>query len=191
MIWLGWDVKDQFYLTLLHITKTIKFSPFCRHLNHNCQVGVLNIHFRSPSTHKMSPWVKNMFTVVMPRILLMKRPLYAPKWVCECLPFKTLAKNWKKQLTCPKFWTPPTDISCCNLMLPIFAFVKTNCSCAKTLLLSKHEKDDASQVQHRVWRPSQADHKCNRSSGQQYQGNPVSSNALFNSPEHGSCQNIH
>lgn len=45
----------------------------------NSQVGVLNIHFRSPSTHKMSPWVKNMFTVVMPRILLMKRPLYAPK----------------------------------------------------------------------------------------------------------------
>ena len=43
------------------------------------QVGVLNIHFRSPATHKMSPWVKNMFTVVMPRILLMKRPLYAPK----------------------------------------------------------------------------------------------------------------
>jgi len=46
-------------------------------------VGVLNIHFRSPSTHKMSPWVKNTFTVVMPRILLMKRPLYAPKYTTD------------------------------------------------------------------------------------------------------------
>ena len=69
-------------LDFLHfIAVTINLSPFHHYFNPNSQVGVLNIHFRSPSTHKMSPWVKNMFTVVMPRILLMKRPLYAPKWV--------------------------------------------------------------------------------------------------------------
>ncbi|XP_018019541.1 acetylcholine receptor subunit beta-like 2 [Hyalella azteca] len=37
-------------------------------------VGVLNIHFRSPSTHKMSPWVKRIFIHIMPSLLLMKRP---------------------------------------------------------------------------------------------------------------------
>jgi len=42
-------------------------------------VGVLNIHFRSPATHKMSPWVRNTFLVVLPKLLLMKRPLYSPR----------------------------------------------------------------------------------------------------------------
>ncbi|KAK4288611.1 hypothetical protein Pmani_038368 [Petrolisthes manimaculis] len=42
-------------------------------------VGVLNVHFRSPSTHKMSPWVKRVFIHVMPRLLLMRRPQYDPK----------------------------------------------------------------------------------------------------------------
>ncbi|XP_023240040.1 acetylcholine receptor subunit alpha-like isoform X2 [Centruroides vittatus] len=39
-------------------------------------VGVLNIHFRSPSTHKMSPWVRRVFIHIMPRLLLMRRPLH-------------------------------------------------------------------------------------------------------------------
>ncbi|XP_050709501.1 acetylcholine receptor subunit beta-like 2 isoform X1 [Eriocheir sinensis] len=42
-------------------------------------VGVLNVHFRSPSTHKMSPWVKRVFIHVMPRLLLMRRPQYDPR----------------------------------------------------------------------------------------------------------------
>jgi len=46
-------------------------------------VGVLNIHFRSPATHKMSPWVRNTFLVVLPKLLLMKRPLYAPRYSVE------------------------------------------------------------------------------------------------------------
>merc|ERR1712130_567035 len=46
-------------------------------------VGVLNIHFRSPATHKMSPWVRNTFLVVLPKLLLMKRPLYSPRYSVE------------------------------------------------------------------------------------------------------------
>ncbi|XP_045599542.1 acetylcholine receptor subunit beta-like 2 [Procambarus clarkii] len=42
-------------------------------------VGVLNVHFRSPSTHKMSPWVRRVFINVMPRLLLMRRPQYDPR----------------------------------------------------------------------------------------------------------------
>ncbi|XP_065566592.1 acetylcholine receptor subunit beta-like 2 isoform X1 [Artemia franciscana] len=37
-------------------------------------VGVLNVHFRSPSTHCMSPWMKKLFIELMPRILCMRRP---------------------------------------------------------------------------------------------------------------------
>jgi nicotinic acetylcholine receptor len=34
---------------------------------------------RSPSTHKMSPWVKKVFLDVMPRMLMMRRPPYSPR----------------------------------------------------------------------------------------------------------------
>lgn len=36
-------------------------------------VGVLNVHFRSSSTHLMSAWVKRLFIDILPRILCMKR----------------------------------------------------------------------------------------------------------------------
>lgn len=35
---------------------------------------VINIHFRSPTTHEMSPWVKELFLKVLPRLLFMQRP---------------------------------------------------------------------------------------------------------------------
>lgn len=37
-------------------------------------VFVLNMHFRSPSTHVMSPWIRELFLNVLPRLLLMRRP---------------------------------------------------------------------------------------------------------------------
>ncbi|XP_077365002.1 acetylcholine receptor subunit delta [Festucalex cinctus] len=39
----------------------------------NCVV-VLNLHFRSPSTHVMSEWTKRLFLERLPRLLLMSRP---------------------------------------------------------------------------------------------------------------------
>jgi nicotinic acetylcholine receptor len=39
-------------------------------------VGVLNVHFRKPSTHRMTPWVRTLFIHMMPRLLLMKRPSF-------------------------------------------------------------------------------------------------------------------
>jgi len=42
-------------------------------------VTILNIHFRSPTTHKMAPWVKRIFIDIMPKILLMQRPHYVPR----------------------------------------------------------------------------------------------------------------
>jgi len=43
-------------------------------------VGVLNVHFRSPATHRMSPWVRTLFINVMPKLLFMQRPNYAPRY---------------------------------------------------------------------------------------------------------------
>ncbi|CAD7091651.1 unnamed protein product [Hermetia illucens] len=39
-------------------------------------VLVLNVHFRSPQTHTMAPWVRTVFINQLPRILVMRRPLY-------------------------------------------------------------------------------------------------------------------
>ena len=37
-------------------------------------VIVLNVHFRSPATHVMSPWVRKVFLDILPRLLVMRRP---------------------------------------------------------------------------------------------------------------------
>ncbi|XP_020279820.1 acetylcholine receptor subunit alpha-like isoform X2 [Pseudomyrmex gracilis] len=39
-------------------------------------VVVLNVHFRSPQTHRMAPWVKRVFIHILPRLLVMRRPQY-------------------------------------------------------------------------------------------------------------------
>ncbi|XP_047100474.1 LOW QUALITY PROTEIN: acetylcholine receptor subunit alpha-like [Schistocerca piceifrons] len=48
-------------------------------------VVVLNVHFRSPQTHKMAPWVKRVFIHILPRLLVMRRPQYqfeATRFAC-------------------------------------------------------------------------------------------------------------
>merc|ERR1712088_976675 len=37
-------------------------------------VVVLNVHFRSPHTHTMAPWVRRVFIHILPRLLVMRRP---------------------------------------------------------------------------------------------------------------------
>ncbi|XP_059618999.1 acetylcholine receptor subunit alpha-like [Phlebotomus argentipes] len=39
-------------------------------------VLVLNVHFRSPQTHTMAPWVRTVFINHLPKLLVMRRPLY-------------------------------------------------------------------------------------------------------------------
>ncbi|XP_055335166.1 acetylcholine receptor subunit alpha-like 1 isoform X2 [Paramacrobiotus metropolitanus] len=38
-------------------------------------VAVLNVHFRSPSAHRMAPWVRHLFIEILPRLLCMQRPI--------------------------------------------------------------------------------------------------------------------
>jgi len=37
-------------------------------------VVTLNVHYRAPSTHKMSPWMRKLFIDILPYYLLMRRP---------------------------------------------------------------------------------------------------------------------
>lgn len=46
-------------------------------------VVVLNVHFRSPQTHRMAPWVKKLFIDFLPKWLFIRRPKYSfeARWV--------------------------------------------------------------------------------------------------------------
>lgn len=56
------------------IGKYLLFTVIVVTLSIAVTVVVLNVHFRSPSTHEMPDWTKRLFLNVLPKILLMKRP---------------------------------------------------------------------------------------------------------------------
>ncbi|XP_074649881.1 acetylcholine receptor subunit alpha-like isoform X2 [Tubulanus polymorphus] len=56
------------------IGKYLLFTMILVTLSIIVTVVVLNVHYRSPSTHTMSPWVRKVFLNILPRLLLMQRP---------------------------------------------------------------------------------------------------------------------
>ena len=42
-------------------------------------IGVLNVNFRTPATHKMAPWVRKAFIDFLPRYLFIQRPETEPE----------------------------------------------------------------------------------------------------------------
>ena len=56
------------------IGKYLLFTMILVTLSIVVTVIVLNIHFRSPLTHKMPPWVRRVFLQVLPKLLWMPRP---------------------------------------------------------------------------------------------------------------------
>jgi nicotinic acetylcholine receptor len=56
------------------IGKYLLFTMILVTLSILVTVIVLNVHFRSPSTHSMPMWVKRVFLRVLPKLLLMRQP---------------------------------------------------------------------------------------------------------------------
>ncbi|CAE1178373.1 CHRNN [Acanthosepion pharaonis] len=56
------------------IGKYLLFTMILVTLSIIVTVVVLNVHFRSPWTHTMSPWVRRVFLSILPKLLIMRRP---------------------------------------------------------------------------------------------------------------------
>lgn len=56
------------------IGKYLLFTMILVTLSILVTVIVLNVHFRSPYTHTMAPWVRRLFLGILPRLLYMRRP---------------------------------------------------------------------------------------------------------------------
>lgn len=70
-------VGEYLLFTMIFVTLSIVITVF-----------VLNIHYRTPTTHTMPKWVKTVFLSLLPKVLLMQRPLEQEK--------KNISKETKK-----------------------------------------------------------------------------------------------
>ncbi|NWS17964.1 ACHA6 protein, partial [Pachyramphus minor] len=61
-------VGEYLLFTMIFVTLSIVITVF-----------VLNIHYRTPTTHTMPKWVKTIFLNLLPKVLLMQRPLEQQK----------------------------------------------------------------------------------------------------------------
>ncbi|XP_013773976.1 acetylcholine receptor subunit alpha-like [Limulus polyphemus] len=61
-------------LTVPLLGKYLLFTMILVTLSICVTVVVLNVHFRTRSTHRMKPWVKHVFMQMLPRLLLIRRP---------------------------------------------------------------------------------------------------------------------
>ncbi|XP_005514219.1 neuronal acetylcholine receptor subunit alpha-6 isoform X1 [Columba livia] len=61
-------VGEYLLFTMVFVTLSIVITVF-----------VLNIHYRTPTTHEMPKWVKTVFLSLLPKVLLMQRPLEQQK----------------------------------------------------------------------------------------------------------------
>ncbi|KAM6982931.1 neuronal acetylcholine receptor subunit alpha-4b [Tautogolabrus adspersus] len=67
-------IGEYLLFTMVFVTLSIVITVF-----------VLNVHHRSPQTHKMPHWVRRVFLDMVPRVLFMKRPPGTAKQHCKKL----------------------------------------------------------------------------------------------------------
>jgi nicotinic acetylcholine receptor len=84
------------------IGKYLLFTMILVTLSIVVTVIVLNIHFRSPLTHKMPPWVRRVFLQVLPKLLWMRRPK-------NIEPFQVHQRNRIKSQTTSNILVPLID----------------------------------------------------------------------------------
>ncbi|XP_064200406.1 neuronal acetylcholine receptor subunit alpha-3-like isoform X2 [Anguilla rostrata] len=57
-------IGEYLLFTMIFVTLSIVITVF-----------VLNVHYRTPTTHTMPSWVRSVFLGVLPRVMLMRRPI--------------------------------------------------------------------------------------------------------------------
>ncbi|WAQ98329.1 ACH4-like protein [Mya arenaria] len=73
------DINPPTSIVIPLIGKYLLFTMIVVTMSIFLTVTTLSVHFRSPATHKMSPWIKRLFTEILPKILCMKRPIVNKK----------------------------------------------------------------------------------------------------------------
>ncbi|KAI1883729.1 hypothetical protein AGOR_G00234540 [Albula goreensis] len=57
-------IGEYLLFTMIFVTLSIVITVF-----------VLNVHYRTPTTHTMPSWVRSVFLGILPRVMLMRRPM--------------------------------------------------------------------------------------------------------------------
>uniref|UniRef100_A0AC34QZ84 Acetylcholine receptor subunit alpha-type unc-38 n=1 Tax=Panagrolaimus sp. JU765 TaxID=591449 RepID=A0AC34QZ84_9BILA len=69
------DLIPATSITLPLIGKYLLFTMIIVTLSVGMTVMSLNLHWRTPTTHRMPSWVKKLFLIWLPKLLFMRRPL--------------------------------------------------------------------------------------------------------------------
>uniref|UniRef100_A0A3P9BW97 Cholinergic receptor, nicotinic, alpha 6 n=1 Tax=Maylandia zebra TaxID=106582 RepID=A0A3P9BW97_9CICH len=88
-------IGEYLLFTMIFVTLSIVITVF-----------VLNVHYRTPMTHTMPGWVRSVFLKVLPRIMLMRRPIDENRGSLNCLEFgesklSTMEGCTGKKCPCP------------------------------------------------------------------------------------------
>ncbi|KAG7461049.1 hypothetical protein MATL_G00205490 [Megalops atlanticus] len=96
-------IGEYLLFTMIFVTLSIVITVF-----------VLNVHHRSPSTHKMPRWVHSVFLELIPRWLFMRRPVPDEKRRRLLLQQRAPAPAPTPRLSTSKSWLQETDVDCCR-----------------------------------------------------------------------------
>ncbi len=99
------------------IGKYLLFTMILVTLSILITVIVLNVHFRSPSTHSMPKWVKRLFLKILPKILLMRQPQESIKVGNMSFKYSDILDDKKPDQPANKVYKSPlTDSTIVNLV---------------------------------------------------------------------------
>ncbi|XP_054579976.1 neuronal acetylcholine receptor subunit alpha-4 isoform X1 [Eptesicus fuscus] len=85
-------IGEYLLFTMIFVTLSIIVTVF-----------VLNVHHRSPRTHRMPAWVRRVFLDVVPRLIFMERP---PAVKGNC---RRLIESVHRMASAPRFWPGPEE----------------------------------------------------------------------------------
>ncbi|XP_062985192.1 neuronal acetylcholine receptor subunit alpha-6 [Elgaria multicarinata webbii] len=102
-------VGEYLLFTMIFVTLSIVVTVF-----------VLNIHYRTPRTHNMPKWVKTVFLRLLPKVLMMKRPMHkhVETQTKTTTPKEDAAKSSTKKAGDSSEVKVPNEHKCCHCDKP-------------------------------------------------------------------------